>query len=85
MTVYLAEMHNLPRTHPAANEALASGEFAVQQTSGSFCQTAIDQTIEQTINRSTKTKGGIIGFSLKSGAVCKWLVTAHERAQFSDL
>lgn len=43
------------------------------------------QTIEQTINRSTKTKGGIIEFSLKSGAVCKWLVTAHERAQFSDL
>ena len=49
LTVYLAEMLNLPRKHPAAKEALLSGEFVVQQTSGTFCQTAIDQTIEQTI------------------------------------
>ena len=30
-----------------------------------------------------KTKGGIIGFSLKKGAVQRWLITAHKRAFFS--
>ena len=50
LTIYLAEMQNLPKKHPAANEALNSGEFTVQQTSGAFYQTAVDQTIEQTNN-----------------------------------
>jgi len=85
LTIYFAEMLDLPSKHPSAYEALNSGEFAVQQTTGTFCQTAVDQTIEQTINRSTKTKGGIIGFSLKSGTVHRWLVTAHERAKYSDV
>ena len=43
-------------------------------------QTAVDQTIEQTFNRDTKTKGGIIGFSLKKGAVERWVLTARTRA-----
>jgi len=54
LTVYLAEMYNLPNKHPAAYEALCAGEFVVQQRANSFAQTAVDQTIEQTVNRSTK-------------------------------
>ena len=41
---------------------------------------AVDHTIEQTLNKDTKTKGGIIGFSLNKGAVQRWILTAHERA-----
>ena len=41
---------------------------------------AVDHTIEQTLNKDTKTKGGIIGFSLNKGAVQSWILTAHERA-----
>ena len=85
LTVYLAEMCNLPSKHPEAHEALNSGEFVVQQRANSFSQTVVDQTIEQTVNRSTNSKGGIIGYSLNSGAVRRWLVTAHERAQYCDL
>ena len=44
----------------------------------------VDQTIEQTLNRSTKTKGGIVGFSLRKSAVQRWLLTAHSRAAFVD-
>lgn len=40
--------------------------------------------IEQTINRATKTNGGIIGFSLNKGAVQRWVITAHERACIKD-
>ena len=45
-----------------------------------FSRTPVDQTIEQTFNRDTKTKGGIIGFSLTKGAVERWVPTAHARA-----
>ena len=42
----------------------------------------MDQTIEQRLNRSTKTKGGIVGFSLRKGAVQRWMLTAHSHAAF---
>ena len=32
----------------------------------------------------TKTKGGIIGFSLKKGAVQRWMLTVNTRASFVD-
>ena len=78
-------MMSLEEKHPAAREALQAGEFLVQRsTSSSFSQVAVDQTIEQTINRDTKSKGGIIGFSLNKGAVQRWLLTSHERAAITQ-
>ena len=45
----------------------------------------MDQTIEQTLNRNTKTKSGIIGFSLKKGAVARRMLTTNARESFVDL
>lgn len=50
---------------------------------GAFSQVAIDQCIAQTLNRNTKTSGGIIGISQRAGAVQRWIVTAHLRADFT--
>ena len=74
-------MNTLSETHPKAQHYLHSGEFAVQRSQDvPFSQVAVDHTIEQTLNKDTKTKGGIIGFSLNKGAVQRWILTAHERA-----
>ena len=35
------------------------------------------------MNRDTKTKGGIAGFSRNSAAVEKWMVNAHHRADIT--
>ena len=35
----------------------------MQRRNSAFSQIPVDLTIEQTINRDSKTKGGIIGFS----------------------
>ena len=68
LPLYWAEMKNLPNTHPGAHQKFLQGELSVQRSSvRGFSQTAVDQTIEQTVNKSTKTKGGIIGFSWKKG------------------
>ena len=62
LPVYLAHMITLPETHPEAHALLENGDFGVQRTtSHGFSQMPVDQTIEQTLNRSTKTKGGIVG------------------------
>ena len=74
----------LEETHPEAHYMLANGDFGVQCYSHGFSQLPIDQTTEQTLDRSTKTKGGIIGFSLKKGAIQRWIITAHDRAEFID-
>ena len=41
----------------------------------------VDQTIEQTMNRDSKTKVGIVGISFNRGAVQRWILTAHDRAK----
>ena len=85
LPVYLAHIMLLPETHPEAHTLLVNGDFGVQRaTSHGFSQMPVDQTIEQTPNRSTKTKGGTVGFSLRKGAVQRWMITAHSRAAFVD-
>ena len=39
-----------------------------------------DMALEQSLNKDTKTKGGIIGFTQNENAVEKWTLTAHLRA-----
>ena len=49
-----------------------------------FSKVAVDHCIEQTFNRDTSTRGGIVGFSLKKGVVEKWIPTAHTRAALTN-
>ena len=65
-TYYWANMATLDEWHLDAYRQLFEANFAVQQSNSvGFSQTPVDQTIEETFNRDTKTKGEIIGFSLK--------------------
>ena len=78
LPLYWAQMKALPTSHSEADTYLQNGGFAVQRSHASpFSQIPMDQTIEKTINRDTKTKGGIVGFSLNRGAVQRWMLTAQ--------
>ena len=62
-----------------------STNFAVQrQHNHGFSAVACDQTIEQTINRDSKTKGGLIGFSMNRSTVHRWLLSQAERASITS-
>lgn len=84
LTLYWSQMECLSTVNPAAHAALSAGEFCVQRTNSKFAQVAVDHAIEQTMNRDTKSKGGIIGFSTEPAAVHRWVVTAHERAAITS-
>ena len=84
LPVYWCDMISLKDVHPSTYESFQAGDFVVQRSGNAFSQVAVDQTIEQTINRDTKSKGGIVGFSLNKGAVQRWLITSHERAAITQ-
>ena len=84
LPAYWLEMCELPVRHPLVHDAFMIGEFAVQrQQEHGFSQVACDQAIEQTCNRDTKTKGGMIGFTTRKGAVQRWILSQHERSAIS--
>ena len=71
----------LEATHLEAYKAVNAGNFVVQRSSSKiFSETPTDQTIEQTLNRGTKVKGGITVFSTSQNTVQRWMFTAHDRA-----
>ena len=83
LPVYILQMKCLPETHPDAYEEFLAGNFAVQRKEGNaFSRIAHDQTIEVTINRDTKTSGGLIGKTLRHESVNQWIWTAADKAQF---
>ena len=45
-----------------------------RQTSHSFSSAACDQVMEQTYNRDSKVRGGLVGFTLNRSAVHRWIV-----------
>ena len=51
----------------------------------SFGHIPIDQSIEETVNKDTKTSGGTARFSLKPGAVKRYYITAEYRSSFLHL
>ena len=56
-----------------------SSNFAVQrQGNYGFSAVACDQTIEQTANHDSKTKGGLIEFSVNPATVHRWLLSQSQ-------
>ena len=74
-------MLNLPISHPEIYNGLAGGDFVTQRTSEPFSQTPMDQTLEQTLNKDSKTKSGLIGFSVNETAVQHWIRSFADRAE----
>ena len=80
--VYQLMLMNIEESHPGAKQLLSSNSFSVNRSSVSGSRSAVDITIEQTINRHAKSQGGIIGFSRNHSAHHRWCNTRHTRASF---
>ena len=50
-----------------------------RQTTYGFSSTACDQVMEQTYNRDSKVRGGLVGFTLNRGAVHRWIMSQADR------
>ena len=85
LPVYYYQLLNLPMTHPGAEQLLRDNGFSVARSDVPASRNAVDITIEQTINRSAKTSGGIIGFSRNKSAYHRWCLTRHKRASYVEV
>ena len=68
-SVYLGDMRKLPEDAPTVYENFKAGKFVVKRTQGKCNSVGGDMCLEQTINRSQKIAGGIIG-STERKKVC---------------
>ena len=64
---------------------MVAGNFSTQHTSQPFRQTPMDQTLEQSLNKNSKTKGGMIGFSINKSAVHRWIKSFADRAEIQSV
>ena len=83
--VYISDMKQLQHDHPDSYKHLIDGGFVVRRSERHrFNAVGTDQALEQTINKEGKGQGGIIGLTLKKGALTRWLVTRHTTAEYAD-
>lgn len=81
LPAYWLEMLQLPQTHPQCHDQfLVPGQWTVQRSSHPFTSIACDQAIEQTVNKDSKTKGGMVGLTLNRNASQRWILSHHERS-----
>ncbi|KAJ8043970.1 hypothetical protein HOLleu_11300 [Holothuria leucospilota] len=79
LPVYLSDMNNLPQSHPIAHQELIYGDYSVNRSGNPISNVSSDMALEESINRDSKTKGGIVGISKESGALKGWFLTSHQR------
>ena len=84
LPIYYTQLLNLPESHPGSHLLLADNGFSVARSFIPSSRNALDITIEQTINRSAKTRGGLIGKSRNISAYFRWCLTRHRRATYVE-
>ena len=82
--IYLAEMMDLEETVPDMFSFLMSGGFVVRRSESSFNCVPTDQALEQSINREAKSRGGMVNFTLRKGALLRWLITRYVTGEYSQ-
>ena len=83
--VYVAEMIQVEIQKLDGYKQLQSEAFVVRRSpKRQFNCVPTDQALEQTVNREAKSHGGIIGFTLRKGALLRWLLTSHVTGFYAD-
>ena len=82
---YLCTMRRLADTHPHVHNQLMDGHFSVQLSDKNpFAKIPEDQAIEETVNKSSKIPGGIVGKSRNKNAVGRWIDTTADRSKITE-
>ena len=75
---YLEKMRKLPDEYPEIYKNFLDGKFVVKTGHGHFNAVAPDMKLEQTIQRSKKGAGGVVGQMKHEAFVTEWELCYHE-------
>lgn len=81
--MHLLIMRNLPITHPVTHKAFINGKFVLKESDNSFNLIEPDHTIEKTLMRMSKTKGGLIGITKNKTALLTHQLSFHRFIQYA--
>ena len=84
-SIYIEDMQKLPQTAPDVYEAFLAGKFSVKRSPGTFNSVGTDMCLEQTINRSSKGKGEVVGETRRKDFFTMWNLIFHERLAINNL
>ena len=69
---YLEDMRQLPVTAPEVHRTFMVGPFAMKRAVGEFNAVGLDLALEQSIQRSKKSPGGVTGKTQEAKFVAEW-------------
>ena len=64
------------------HSSFVKGDFVVRHTQRRGSAVPVDQALEKAYNKPAKSSAGIIGFTRRKEAVCKWNLIKHEKAKY---
>ena len=70
---------------PELWEGFIDGCFVFHQSLQRGSGIPMDQTLEKQYNKLTKSSSGVIGFTRRKEAVCRWNIIKHEKHQCSEV
>ena len=74
-------LQKLKSAHPKLHEVLQNGTFSIQRTRKDFSRSAVDLSLEQTVNRdAASSMKGIVAFRNSEHAMRRWSLTMTQRA-----
>ena len=81
MVRYYLNLLNVDQTHPGVKQILAGGALSIRPTNKTFSRTAVDLTLEQTINADAASRlTGIAAFSYSDPARRRQMLTRGARS-----
>lgn len=73
-------LNQLAKASPECQAVLKAGAFSIRRTQKSFSRSAVDLTLEQTVNRDAASPmRGIVGFHYSKSAIRRWCITSTQR------
>ena len=76
MVRYQLNLLNVDHTHPGVKEMLEGGAMSVRRTTKDFSRSAVDLTLEQTINADAASRlTGVARFGHSDPARRKWMIS----------
>jgi hypothetical protein len=74
-------LHKLKRADPELREVLENGAFSIRRTQKNYSRSAVDLSLEQTVNRDSASKmKGIVSFRNSESAMRRWSLNMTQRA-----
>ena len=84
LPIYYEDCVSLPLRFPKMNSSFMKGDFVVRHTTRRGSAVPMDQALEKAYNKPAKSSAGIIGFTRRKEAVCKWNIIKHEKGKYRN-